>query len=176
MWVWVSSCCVSWMWTWPCYLMINVACSQLLAICLHVQAWVKARRCLEMLAGVCITQLLRAGELGACETRYIRTLLESCLLGYSTVQSVEGQPTFRSGHLPTSRRFSVYGLHHVLSQKIRKRAKHSVALSPQANYTDWATITCPRNLVPTFVDREVSRGQRGGSPTVVNLSFLDRSR
>jgi hypothetical protein len=33
-----------------------------------------------------------------------------------------------------------------------------------------------RNLVPTFVDRGVSRGQRGGSPTVVNLSFLDRNR
>jgi hypothetical protein len=32
------------------------------------------------------------------------------------------------------------------------------------------------NLVPTFADRGVSRGQRGGSPTVVNLSFLDRSR
>jgi hypothetical protein len=30
-------------------------------------------------------------------------------------------------------------------------------------------------LVPTFVDRGVSRGQCGGSPTVVNLSFLDRS-
>jgi hypothetical protein len=27
--------------------------------------------------------------------------------------------------------------------------------------------------VPTFVDRGVSRGQRGGFPTVVNLSFLD---
>jgi hypothetical protein len=26
----------------------------------------------------------------------------------------------------------------------------------------------------TFVDRGVSRGQRGGSPTVVYLSFLDR--
>jgi hypothetical protein len=33
----------------------------------------------------------------------------------------------------------------------------SVALSPQANYTDWATATCRRNLVPTFVDRGVSR-------------------
>jgi hypothetical protein len=32
------------------------------------------------------------------------------------------------------------------------------------------------NLVPTFVDRGVSRGQSSGSPTVVNLSFLDRSR
>jgi hypothetical protein len=31
-----------------------------------------------------------------------------------------------------------------------------------------------RNLVPTFVDRGVSRGQRGRSPTVVILSFLDR--
>jgi hypothetical protein len=30
--------------------------------------------------------------------------------------------------------------------------------------------------VSTFVDRGVSRGQRGGSPTVVNLSFLDRIR
>jgi hypothetical protein len=27
--------------------------------------------------------------------------------------------------------------------------------------------------VPTFVDRGMSRGQRSGSPTVVNLSFLD---
>jgi hypothetical protein len=31
-------------------------------------------------------------------------------------------------------------------------------------------------LVPTFVDRGLSRVQRGGSPTVVNLSFLDQSR
>jgi hypothetical protein len=31
-------------------------------------------------------------------------------------------------------------------------------------------------LCQLFVDRGVSRGQRGGSPTVVNLSFLDRSR
>jgi hypothetical protein len=50
-----------------------------------------------------------------------------------------------------------------------------VAFSPRANYTDWATATCRRNLVPTFVDKGVPRGQRGGSPTVVNLSFLDRS-
>jgi hypothetical protein len=51
-----------------------------------------------------------------------------------------------------------------------------MALSPQANYTDWATITCRQNLVQTFVDKEVTRGQRGGSPAVVNLSFLDQSR
>jgi hypothetical protein len=30
--------------------------------------------------------------------------------------------------------------------------------------------------MPTFVDRGVSRGQRGGSATVDNLSFLDWSR
>jgi hypothetical protein len=50
-----------------------------------------------------------------------------------------------------------------------------MAFSLQANYTDWATATCRRNLVPTIVDRGVSRGQCGGTPTVVNLSFLDRS-
>jgi hypothetical protein len=32
---------------------------------------------------------------------------------------------------------------------------NSVALSPQANYTDWATTTGRRILVPTFVDRGV---------------------
>jgi hypothetical protein len=53
---------------------------------------------------------------------------------------------------------------------------NSVAISPRANYTNWSTATCWRNLLSTFVDRGVSRGQRGGSPTVVNLSFLDRSR
>jgi hypothetical protein len=46
---------------------------------------------------------------------------------------------------------------------------NSVALSPQANYTDWATATCRRNLVSASADRGVSRGQRGGSPTVVKL-------
>jgi hypothetical protein len=49
------------------------------------------------------------------------------------------------------------------------KTTNSVALSPQANSTDWATATCRRNLVPTSVDREVSRDQRGGSLTVVNL-------
>jgi hypothetical protein len=42
----------------------------------------------------------------------------------------------------------------------KKKQTNSVALSPQANYTDWAAATCQRNLVPT----------------VVNLSFIDRSR
>jgi hypothetical protein len=53
---------------------------------------------------------------------------------------------------------------------------YSVAFSPKANYNDWATVTCRRNLVPTFVDRWVSRGRSGWSPTVVNRSFLYRSR
>jgi hypothetical protein len=66
--------------------------------------------------------------------------------------------------------FKIYG-----SYTQKKKQTNSVALSQRANYTDWSTTTCRRNLVPTFVDRGVSRGQRGGSPTVVNLSFLDRS-
>jgi hypothetical protein len=61
------------------------------------------------------------------------------------------------------------GLEFIQKNKLRD-------LSPQANYTDRSTATCRRNLVPTFVDRGVSRGQRGGSRTVVNLNFLDRSR
>jgi hypothetical protein len=58
---------------------------------------------------------------------------------------------------------------------LKQKNSNSVALSPQANYTDWTTATW-RNLVPNFVERGVSRGQRGGSPTVVNLSFLVLSR
>jgi hypothetical protein len=51
-----------------------------------------------------------------------------------------------------------------------------MAFSPQANYTDWATATCRQNLVPTSADKGVSCGQRGRSPTVIYLSFLDQSR
>jgi hypothetical protein len=58
----------------------------------------------------------------------------------------------------------------------RQIKTNPVALSPQANYTDWVTATFRRNLVPTFVDRGLSRGQRSGSPTVVNISFLDWGR
>jgi hypothetical protein len=61
------------------------------------------------------------------------------------------------------------------SDFIMNKQTNSIALGPQENYTDWATATCRRNLLPTFVDREVLRGQCGGSPMVVNLSFLDRS-
>jgi hypothetical protein len=53
---------------------------------------------------------------------------------------------------------------------------NTVALSPRANYTDCATAIYRRNLVPSFVDIRESHGQRGGSATAVNLSFLDRSR
>jgi hypothetical protein len=54
-------------------------------------------------------------------------------------------------------------------------------LHSQNKLTLWSSV-CKRTIpterppMPTFVDRGVSRGQRGGSPTVVNLSFLDRSR
>jgi hypothetical protein len=41
----------------------------------------------------------------------------------------------------------------------KKQKTNSVVFSPQANYTDWATATCGRNLVTTFVYRGVSRGQ-----------------
>jgi hypothetical protein len=58
--------------------------------------------------------------------------------------------------------------------KKTNKQKNSVALSPQANYTDWATATCQRHLVPTFVDRVVSRGQLCGSPTVVNLKKIKK--
>jgi hypothetical protein len=54
--------------------------------------------------------------------------------------------------------------------------KKSSAFSPQANYTNRATATGRRILVPTFADRWMSCGQRGGTPMVVNLSFLHRSR
>jgi hypothetical protein len=46
--------------------------------------------------------------------------------------------------------------------KIWKK-KNPVAFNLQANYTDWATATCWRNLVPTFADTGVLRGQCSGS-------------
>jgi hypothetical protein len=45
-----------------------------------------------------------------------------------------------------------------------------------ASETYRATATGRQILAPSFVDREVLRGQRGGTPTDVNLSFLNRSR
>jgi hypothetical protein len=60
----------------------------------------------------------------------------------------------------------------ILHSHRRENLKSSVAFSPQANHTDWTTANFWRNLVPTFADRGVSRSQRGGSPTDVNLSFF----
>jgi hypothetical protein len=51
-----------------------------------------------------------------------------------------------------------------------------VALSTQTNYTDWATTIGRWILVETSADRGMSLGQRGGSPTVINLIFLHQSR
>jgi hypothetical protein len=71
---------------------------------------------------------------------------------------------------------SVISFFSILLHVLCAKKKNSVAFSPQANYTDCATATCRRKLVPTFADRGVSRGHHGGSPTIVNLSLLDRSR
>jgi hypothetical protein len=54
--------------------------------------------------------------------------------------------------------------------------KTPMAFSLQTNYTDRSTATGRRILVPALADRGVSRGQHDGTPTAVNLSFLDRSR
>jgi hypothetical protein len=56
------------------------------------------------------------------------------------------------------------------------QAKNSVDFSPQTNYTDWVTATGRAILMRTSADRGVLRGQSGGSPTIVNFSFLYRSR
>jgi hypothetical protein len=50
------------------------------------------------------------------------------------------------------------------------------AFSLQVNYTDYATATDQRILMPTFSDRGVSHGQCSGSPTAISVGFLDRSR
>jgi hypothetical protein len=73
-------------------------------------------------------------------------------------------------------KMTAFNFHWVNKERTNKKQTNSMAPSPRANYTDWSTATCRRNLVSTFVDRGVSRGQRGGFPTVVNLSFLDRER
>jgi hypothetical protein len=95
------------------------------------------------------------------------TLVQVCRKAIIQSQSQSVCSAIRVGNAKTKHTFTCIS---------RTNKTNSVALSPQVNYTDWATATCWRNLVPTFGDRGVSRGQRGGSPTVVNLSFLDRSR
>jgi hypothetical protein len=44
----------------------------------------------------------------------------------------------------------------------RLNKKKTLALSPEANYIDWATATCRRNLVPTFVDNWFERPNTRG--------------
>jgi hypothetical protein len=67
-------------------------------------------------------------------------------------------------------------LRRVLLYWCKQKEQIPWAFSPQAIYTDWTTETGRRNLVPTFVNRGMSRGQSGGSHTAVNLSFICRSR
>jgi hypothetical protein len=47
---------------------------------------------------------------------------------------------------------------------LKRQMINSVAFSSRANYTNWATGICWRNLVQTFADKGVLRGQRGRSP------------
>jgi hypothetical protein len=54
---------------------------------------------------------------------------------------------------------------------IEQTKQTPVAFSPQANYTAWATANRQRILVPTFADREESRGQRGGFPRPLISGF-----
>jgi hypothetical protein len=46
---------------------------------------------------------------------------------------------------------------------------NSMAFSLQVNYTDWATATGRRIILPTFADRGVQHGQSGGTPMATNL-------
>jgi hypothetical protein len=62
-----------------------------------------------------------------------------------------------------------------MSSETKTKQTISEAFNPQAKYADWTTAAGRQILMPTFVNRRVSRGQRGGSHTAVNLSFLDRS-
>jgi hypothetical protein len=66
-------------------------------------------------------------------------------------------------------------MHSSLYTVAQTKQTNSVAFSPQANYTEWATATGQQILVPTFVDKGVLHGQCGRTPTVANLSFIDQS-
>jgi hypothetical protein len=63
-----------------------------------------------------------------------------------------------------------------ITNQQNKKQTNSLALSPQVNYTDWATAACRRYLMSTFADRWVSRGQRGGSPAVRWINLLSNLR
>jgi hypothetical protein len=57
----------------------------------------------------------------------------------------------------------LFPVFNMLKDYIHKK-ENSVAFSMQANYTDSATATGRRILVPTLADKEVSRGQRDAEP------------
>jgi hypothetical protein len=82
---------------------------------------------------------------------------------------------FNSGSSPKSRTILFLSVIHHRQNPLDPKNKTSAFLSPRWNYTDWSTATW-RNLMPTFADRGVWRGQLGISPMVVNLRFLDWSR
>jgi hypothetical protein len=108
----------------------------------------------------------------------IRNPIPSSTIWYTTLHAiyhtVDKQVNFLCSGSFTAIPMLFQSVHRIWSTN--KNKTDSVALSPQANYTDWATATFWWNLVSTSVDRGVSRGQRGRSPTIINLSFLDRSR
>jgi hypothetical protein len=60
------------------------------------------------------------------------------------------------------------------SSRMVSKLTNSVAFSPQANYTESATAAGWKILVPTFVDRGVSRDQC--SRPLWPFGFLDHSR
>jgi hypothetical protein len=138
---------------------------------------------------ICLINLSNFHLFGFCNIRFLRAR-SSALVPMSSLQHqvpVFGSPSDRLAQLYPQAPSSPFASFHdsqattlqvfYMSAKLGLTNKtNSVALSPQANYTDWATATCWRNLVPTFADRRMSRGQGGGSPAVVNLSVLDRSR
>jgi hypothetical protein len=110
-----------------------------------------------------ITYVLTQARTRAAVATSRRELSHDLFYWYMILQTVRGCE------------FIFFRTYPYLKARLHKQT-NSVALSPRANYTDWSTATCRRILVPASVNRGVSRGQLGGSHTVVNLSFPDRSR
>jgi hypothetical protein len=51
----------------------------------------------------------------------------------------------------------------------KEKQMNSVAFSPQANYTDWATAAGRRILLPNFADRRYCRPDDGGAKILRNV-------